>query len=87
MTRIDLVIAHEDGAARATRDALRDALHMLGLPPRWEEIEVGDDTPEELVGHPIPNVLFDGRPLAGRGANVPSRAQMIVALQEIIARR
>lgn len=85
MLHLDLVFDRDDDATHAVRDALRDALHMLDLPPRWQEVPSQRvEVPAELAGAPRPAVYVNGAPVGNAAA--PSRAQIYLAIQAVSRR-
>ncbi|MEQ8329380.1 MAG: hypothetical protein RH859_02835 [Longimicrobiales bacterium] len=67
-SRIQLVYFEGCPNADRARDHLREALHVEGLGPEWEEWDLmAPDTPESFRRYGSPTVLVDGRDVTGAG--------------------
>lgn len=87
MLHVHLVYESDDATTAAVRDAVRDALHMLDLPPRWDEIRHDDPALSPAARTlAMPTVLVDGYPVLPKGGP-PSRAQVFVKIQDVVSRR
>lgn len=85
MLRIELVFDQDDAATATVRDSLRDALHMLDLAPRWQELNSQRvPVPDELADAPRPAVFVGGQPVGSTPA--PSRAQIYLSIQALSRR-
>jgi hypothetical protein len=78
----------EDERSSRLRNDLRDALHLLDLPPKWEEWE-GDEEERPAYARAVagPAVFVEGHAVRGADGVPGSRAKIIVAVQEFLARR
>lgn len=87
MLNIDLVYPNEDARSARLRAELRDALHMLDLPPKWQEWEGVLEKPAYLRAVDGPAVFVEGRAVAGADGTAPGRARILVVLQDHLSRR
>ncbi|MCB9662916.1 MAG: hypothetical protein H6732_02300 [Alphaproteobacteria bacterium] len=86
MLRIDLVYEEDDAQTAAVRASLRDALHMLDMAPRWNEVRASaGPLPPVIAAAPRPTVVVEGE-LVGSGGP-PSRAQILMKLQDALSWR
>lgn len=57
--------------ADVAREALRHALHQVGLPPQFDDVDVSaPDTPEPLKGWGSPTILVNGSDVAGETRSI-----------------
>ena len=86
MLHIDLVYARDDAEEHHVRTALQEALHLLDLPPKWDEWSQSDPAlPKHAVATVVPAVFVEGRPVST--STPPNRAAILLHLQEHIRQR
>lgn len=82
MLHVHLLYTSEDPTVGAVRESLRDALHMLDMPPRWQELRTSQpELPPFAEGVATPAVFIDGKVVGNPAARPPSRGEIYMALQ------